>query len=224
MNELGHHAPDTPGVTVADEEDLPGGHIGFEGDVAVSDRRVIALKHERAGGRGIREDRSVGVSDDGLVRNDGFTIEDDGGMSINDGDLIALPLPTGLACILGWSDASENGTHALDSLHAAVSIDDLGLVGSAHVNSAVSSLGHIEFEAKSAISEGALRAKIAEGRERVEGLLWGFVDEGSIDHFPAVFLSRIGELPAVKVPAIEKGKGRTEFDFVEVRFFGEGRK
>lgn len=77
-------------------------------DVAISDRRVIALQVQRPRRHDVSLDRSVGVAEDRLVVDHFLTVQNNCRVPINDDDLITLPLTTGLSGILRRRDPIED--------------------------------------------------------------------------------------------------------------------
>ena len=118
---------------------------------------MVALQVKRPGMGDVRLKGPVGVADHRLVVDHLLPVERDGGVTIHDGDLVALPLASRFARVLSGFDPAEDGADALQALHATVPIDHLSLVGSADVYPAVSSGRNVEFDGQLGVSEDPFR-------------------------------------------------------------------
>ena len=58
-------------------------------------------------------------------------------MAAHQGQIIGLPLSSLVARILGWSHPTKNRAHSLKTLHAAVTVHDLGLIHPTKIDAAV---------------------------------------------------------------------------------------
>jgi hypothetical protein len=118
---------------------------GGEVDVLEFDGGVVALQIDRAGSGWIGVDGSARRPDHGLVVDDLHPVQDDGDVTVHEGDVVGLPFTTGFAGVYAGGDAAEDGTDALESLHATVAIDHLGFINAAEINAAIALRSDEEF-------------------------------------------------------------------------------
>lgn len=199
-----------------EDDELLGGLLdggdGADDDVSAGDGGVVSLEEEGAGGGDIGMKGTVGVPEDGLVIDDFFAVEDDGGVSVDDGDVIGLPFASGFAGVLCVGDAVKDGADAVDALHFAVAIDDLDFVETAEVDPAVSSGRNLKLEGEAAVTEVFFGSKVSILGEGIEAFLGRLVDENAVAGFPSAFLSGICKAPTGEIFAIEEGDGVVEFN------------
>ena len=154
--------------------------------------------------------RAVGASENGLVVDDLFPVEDDGDVAVDQCDVVAVPFAARLACVFRRQDAPEDSADALDALHAAIAVEHLRLVDPTQVDAAVPSRRHLEFNLKVEVQELPLGAQVAKARVRREIEFLGGVDQLPFDRLPAVDLLGVGELPTVEIASVEKPDGLAE--------------
>ena len=157
---------------------------------------------------GVGEDRSAGRAGDGLVIDDLFAVQDDSDVSVDQGEIVALPFTPFLAGIFRRGDASEDRADPLQALHAAVPIHDLRLVHAAKVDTAVALFLNQKLNVQPEVFVNGIGAKICVSAGGTEVGLWGRVNEESVFDAPAIdFILFVGT-PTGEVPAIENRKGK----------------
>lgn len=198
-------------LSEGEDDDLLGSNDWVDDDVSIGDRSMISLEKKVSRGSHIGVKSAVGVSKNGLVIDDLFTVENDGGVAVDDGDIISLPLSSGFSGVVRCFDAVENRADSVDALHLAVAVHDLNFIEATDVNPTVSSRGNIEFESESAVSERLLGPEVSVAGEGIKILFGRFVNEDAITGFPAVLLVGVGEGPAGEVFAIEERDRLSKF-------------
>ena len=125
--------------------------------------------------------RAVGASENRLVVDDLFPVEDDGDVAVDQCDVVVVPFAARLACVFRRQDAPEDSADALGALHAAIAVQDLRLVHAAQVDAAVAAGRHLEFNLQVEVHELPLGAQVAKARVRREIELLGGVDQLPFD-------------------------------------------
>ena len=177
---------------------------------------MITLQIDRPPPRHIAKQGTTGTPHDRLIVDDQLTIQDHRDVAIGQRDVIALPLAARQTRVLSWFDTAKDRAGAVDSLHRAVSIDNLCLVQSANVNPAVALAGDVEFDVQTTITKNLLTTKIAKLTIRAEICFGRLIDQLAVFHTPAVTGSGGLQFPAREVATVEQFNLRSEFDGVQI--------
>ena len=112
----------------------------------ILDVGVIALEEDGAWLGVVGAHAATGAADDRLIVDDGFAVEDDGDVAIDECEFVTVPFTAGSACVFGGSDAAEDSAGAFDPLHGAVVVDDLCFVHASEIYAAVAARFHLVFD------------------------------------------------------------------------------
>ena len=112
-------------------------------DVAVEHLPMIALQIDRSGNKFIRGDGTSGATQNWLVVDDGFSVQDYSHMSVTQGDIYILPRSGRFFCRFGRRDPAVEGSHVVRVERFTIAVEYLNFVDSTKVDTAVAAqLGH----------------------------------------------------------------------------------
>ena len=146
-------------------------------DVSIRHTCVISLQVDGTGSRGIGKNCTSGRASHWLVVDHLFAVQNNGDMSVNERQVVSLPLSSRLSRILGRRNSPKDGSDALDSLHPAVAVDHLSLVHAAQINATVACFSDKEFNMQPKVFKLCFGAQIGVSAGRAKVCLGGRIDE-----------------------------------------------